>query len=59
MPHDLGTPVQAGPDSFPAAVDAKVEKLLFSFEEPQCGHFVPFQFVERTSTSLSFPQAEQ
>jgi hypothetical protein len=39
--------------------EAKVESALVSFEEPQRGHFVPFQRVERTRISLSFPQLSQ
>jgi len=34
-------------------VDANVENFFSSFVEPQCGHFVPFQLLERTRISLS------
>jgi hypothetical protein len=60
MPHERGTPVQAGASVVPPAVaEAKVENFLSSFVEPQCGHFVPVQSLERTRISLSrshFPQ---
>jgi hypothetical protein len=52
MPH-------AGASLLPAALDAKVENFLSSLVEPQWGHFVPFQSLERTRISLSrshFPQ---
>ena len=43
----------------PAVADANVENFFASFAEPQCGHFVPSQLLERTRISLSrshFPQ---
>jgi hypothetical protein len=52
MPQELGLPLQAGPSASPVA-EAKVESFLESLGEPQCGHLVPFQLVERTNTSLS------
>jgi hypothetical protein len=33
--------------------EAKTESLLESLLEPQCGHLVPFQALERTRISLS------
>jgi hypothetical protein len=54
MPQELGTPLHevAGLVA-PAVADAKVENFLASFVEPQCGHFVPSQLLERTRISLS------
>lgn len=55
MPQELGTPLQdcgAGPAA-PAVAAAKVENFLDNFSEPQCGHFVPCQSLERTRISLS------
>jgi ABC-type transporter lipoprotein component MlaA len=63
MPHELGMPVQevgaAGAAVTPAVAEAKVENFFDNFVEPQCGHFVPSQLLERTRISLSvshFPQ---
>jgi hypothetical protein len=61
MPHELGLLVHAGAALVPppAVADANTENFLESFVEPQCGHFAPFQSLDRTSTSLSrshFPQ---
>jgi hypothetical protein len=42
-----------------SALEAKVENIFSSWVEPQCGHDVPVQSLERTSISLScshFPQ---
>jgi len=36
-----------------SAFDAKVENFFASLAEPQWGHFVPFQSLERTRISLS------
>src|ERR1041385_649451 len=51
-PHELGTPEQLG-GSFPELVEAKTESFFASLGEPQCGHLVPFQSVERINSSLS------
>ena len=40
-------------------LDAKTENFLVSFLEPQLGHGVPSQSLERTRTSLSFPHFSQ
>jgi hypothetical protein len=62
MPQECGVPVQLGAGAAPAepaVADANVENFFASFVEPQCGHFVPSQLLERTSISLSrshFPQ---
>ncbi len=55
MPQDLGVPVQTGAGSSapPALAEANTENFLASFVEPQFGHFVPFQSLERTRISLS------
>jgi len=55
MPQELGWPVQLGPAPSPAVLEAKVENFFESLAEPQCGHLVPSQLLERTSTSLSLP----
>jgi hypothetical protein len=38
---------------------AKTDSVLDSFFEPQCGHGVPSQRLDRTSNSKSFSQSEQ
>jgi hypothetical protein len=43
----------------PAPADANTDNLLASFVEPQCGHFVPFQALERTKISLSLSHFSQ
>ena len=60
MPHDLGEPVQDGASEPSLETDdAKTENFLLSFVEPQCGHVVPFQSLERTRISLSFEHLSQ
>jgi len=59
IPHDLGVPVQDGASEADPLLEAKTDSFLSSRVEPQWGHFVPFQSLERTSISLSlshFPQ---
>jgi hypothetical protein len=59
MPQEWGFPVQEGSEAPSAAPEANTENFLASLGEPQCGHFVPDQSLERTRTSLSlshFPQ---
>jgi hypothetical protein len=60
MPQELGTPLHedAGVVA-PAVADAKVENFLASWVEPQCGHFVPCQSLDRTRISLSFSHLSQ
>jgi predicted RNA-binding Zn-ribbon protein involved in translation (DUF1610 family) len=41
------------------ACGANVESRLVSFFEPQCGHGVPRQSADRTSSSKLWPQAAQ
>ena len=54
MPQELGLPVQLGASLAPPAVaEANTENFLASFDDPQCGHFVPSQWLERTRISLS------
>jgi hypothetical protein len=57
-PHDFGCPVHAGASSAPP-LEANTDSFLLNFVEPQCGHAVPSHFVDRTSTSLSFPHFPQ
>jgi hypothetical protein len=60
IPHELGTPLQEGAAGIaPAVAEAKVENFLDSFSEPQCGHFVPCQSLDRTRISLSFSHLAQ
>jgi hypothetical protein len=63
MPQELGMPVQevgAGVAAeAPAVVEAKVENFFDNFVEPQCGHFVPSQSLERTRISLSVSHLPQ
>ncbi len=56
MPQEPGLPEQEGSESPPPPppAEAKTESFLASRVEPQCGHWVPFQSAERTSSSLSF-----
>jgi hypothetical protein len=62
MPQECGVPVQLGAGAalvLLAAAEAKVENFFASLVEPQCGHFVPSHWLERTRISLSrshFPQ---
>jgi hypothetical protein len=59
--HELGVPVQVGAGSVapPALAEANTENFLASFVEPQFGHFVPFQSLERTRISLSLSHFSQ
>jgi hypothetical protein len=50
--------VHAGASSAPP-LEANTDNFLLNFVEPQCGHSVPSHFVDRTSTSLSFPHFPQ
>jgi hypothetical protein len=60
MPQDEGFPVQAGASpAVPALAEANTESLFSSFVEPQCGHFVPFQLLDRARISLSFSHFSQ
>jgi hypothetical protein len=54
MPQELGLPVQAGASS-PVLLEAKTDSFFDSFVEPQAGHLLPFQSLERTRISLSLP----
>lgn len=60
MPHEPGVPEQLGAGSFsPPLAEANTDSFFTSLVEPQCGHFVPFQALDRTRISLSrsqFPQ---
>jgi hypothetical protein len=60
MPQERGLPEQLGGGADSLALDeANTESFFISFFEPQCGHLVPFQLLERTSTSLSRRQSPQ
>jgi hypothetical protein len=53
--------VQTGAGSVapPPLAEANTENFLASLVEPQFGHFVPFQSLERTRISLSFSHFAQ
>jgi len=53
MPQELGLPEQVGASADSPPLDANTENFFSSLVEPQRGQGVPFQSVERTSTSLS------
>ena len=54
IPHDLGTAEHDGASPpAPAEEEANTDNFLASFVEPQRGHFVPCQSVDRTRISLS------
>lgn len=60
MPQERGLPEQSPAGAvWPATDEAKTDRFLAIFVEPQCGHLVPFQLLERTRISLSFLQASQ
>jgi hypothetical protein len=61
MPQELGCPVQAGPASSPPPrpAAAKVENFFTNWVEPHLGQGVPSHWVDRTSTSESFPHFSQ
>jgi hypothetical protein len=60
MPQERGLPEQLGGSAdSPALEEANTDSFFISFFEPQCGHFVPFHSLERTSTSLSRLQSPQ
>jgi hypothetical protein len=40
-------------------VEANTDSLFVRWTEPQCGHFVPFQSLERTRISLSLSHLSQ
>jgi len=58
-PHDFGLPVQIGSAGSPAPFEANTESRFVSRVEPQWGHGVPSQLLDRTSTSLSFSHFSQ
>ncbi len=61
MPQELGVPEQDGLSGAPpATLEAKTDNFLVSFFDPHLGQGVaPSQFLERTSTSESFPHFPQ
>ena len=64
-PHDFGVPVHSPPPAdaaeavAPPPDEANTESFFSRRVEPQCGQRVPFQSLERTSTSLSVSHAAQ
>jgi len=42
-----------------AVVEAKTDSFFVSRPEPQCGHFVPRQSLDRTRSSLSLSHLSQ
>jgi hypothetical protein len=59
MPHEPGLPEQDGSALSPPLEEANTESFLDSFVDPQWGHLVPSQLLERTSTSLSLSHLSQ
>jgi hypothetical protein len=59
IPQERGFPEHDSPSLSPPPLDANTESFFDNFFDPQCGHSVPSQSVERTSTSLSFPHFPQ
>jgi hypothetical protein len=59
IPQEPGLPEQEGSAPPSALEDANTESFFVKATDPQCGHFVPFQSLERTSTSLSFSHFAQ
>jgi ABC-type phosphate/phosphonate transport system substrate-binding protein len=62
QPQPLGAApdgAAAAPLALPAELAANVENFFANFAEPQCGHFVDCQSVERTKSSLSRLQPSQ
>ena len=56
MPHrpqEAGTPLHESLLLDPAIEEAKEENFFSIFEDPQRGHLVPFQLLERNRISLS------
>jgi hypothetical protein len=58
-PHARGVPVHTGSAAVSPDAEAKTDSFFSSFVEPQWGHGVPSQRVERTNTSLSRSQSAQ
>jgi hypothetical protein len=60
MPQEWGLPLQEGSEEAePLTVEANVENFLASLVEPQRGHLVPVQSLERTRISLSLSHFAQ
>jgi hypothetical protein len=61
MPQDPGLPLHPAGASSKAAdpPDAKTESRFLRRVEPQWGHLVPLQSLDRTRTSLSFAHFSQ
>jgi len=52
-PHEPGFLEQLSPAPAPETLEAKTERFFVNFVDPQWGHFVPFQSLDRTRISLS------
>ncbi len=61
MQHEPGLPLHDGASEPPPfdTDDANTDNFFVSLVEPQCGHAVPFQSLERTRISLSFSHFPQ
>jgi hypothetical protein len=59
MPQEPGLPLQEASAFSPPVLDANTESFFVSLVEPQCGHLVPSQALDRTSISLSFSHFAQ
>lgn len=58
-PQERGLLVQAGASVSPPVLEAKTDSFFSKRTEPQSGHRVPCQSLDRTSSSLSFSQSRQ
>lgn len=52
-------PQAMGASEAPLVDEANTDNFFSSLTEPQCGHLLPFQSLDRTSNSESFSQARQ
>jgi hypothetical protein len=59
IPQELGTPVHESPPLDPAMAEANEENFFSIFAEPQFGHLVPVQSLDRKSISLSLSHFAQ
>jgi len=59
MPQEWELPEQDGSDPPPPAVEANTESFFESLVEPQFGHSLPSQWLDRTRISLSFRHFSQ
>jgi hypothetical protein len=60
MPQEAGVPLQeAASEDCPPTLEANTDNFFVKRFAPHCGQAVPFQRLERTRTSLSFPHFSQ